>query len=111
MNKCLFLNIAFQAVSFSSDKPFQKLQILSVQPEMPIQQKMHPSIAIILTNKDNVFTSISRIDGNCFEPINLMKSIYQIKDIEQMTFDTVEIRPYNFYMHPRQQIAVEIAYT
>ena len=39
-----------------------------------------------------------------------MKSIYQIKDIEQMTFDTVEIKPYNFYMHPRQQIAVEIAY-
>jgi hypothetical protein len=44
-------------------EPFRKLQNQSVQTEVPIFQKMPSSIGTILKNKDNAYTTISRIDG------------------------------------------------
>jgi hypothetical protein len=50
------------------------------------------------------------MDGSGFHPINIMKRLGQITDLDTDRFDTVEIRPYNFSMHPRQNISVEIRY-
>ena len=110
MKKCINLSSHLQGITFCNKEPFKELQIISVQTELPIYQKTHPSIAIVLKNGNSILTTISRIDSNGFEPINLMNKVKQIEESQDFNFDTIEIRPYNFSMHPKQHISVEIAY-
>ncbi len=113
MKKNLSFSGSLQSVTFSTRKPFRELQVVSVRMDLPVRQINHPAIAIVVKAANKVFTAISRleeIDGSGFHPINIMKRLGQITDLDTDRFDTVEIRPYNFAMHPRQNISVEIKY-
>lgn len=114
MKKSLSFSGELQGVIFNARKPFRELQVLSVRFDLPVKQINHPAIAIIVKAANKVFTAISRLeemDGRGFHPINIMKRLSQITDLDTDRFDTVEIRPYNFSMHPKQQVSVEINYS
>lgn len=113
MKKSLSFSGGLQGVTFNAKKPFRELQVLSVRFDFPVRQINHPAIAIVVKTANKVFTAISRLeemDGSGFHPINIMKRLGQITDLDADRFDTVEIRPYNFSMHPKQHVSVEINY-
>lgn len=113
MKKSLSFSGGLQSVTFNARKPFKELQVVSVRMDLPVKQINHPAIAIVVKTANKVFTAISRLeemDGSGFHPINIMKRLSQITDLDTDRFDTVEIRPYNFSMHPKQHISVEINY-
>jgi hypothetical protein len=113
MKKSLSFSGGLQGITFNAKKPFRELQVLSVRFDFPVRQINHPAIAIVVKTANKVFTAISRLeemDGSGFHPINIMKRLGQITDLDADRFDTVEIRPYNFSMHPKQHVSVEINY-
>ena len=111
-------NIVFtgshQQAFISAVRPIRDLEILSVDVERPMHQLNDPSITIMLKGGNKVYTTISRlqelntVSGN---PFNVIQRVREAAAEEGITsFDAVEIRPYNFYVHPRQSISLELRF-
>lgn len=114
MKRNIVFTGAQQQAFISAIRPIRDLEILSVDVERPMHQLTDPSIAIMLKGGNKVYTTISRLQelntnaGNPFDVIQRVRAAAAEEGI--MSFDAIEIRPYNFYVHPRQSISLALRF-
>jgi hypothetical protein len=90
---------------------FRNLKVVKAWAERPIHQVNKPYLSFVLKGGDKVFTAISPVDtsGKSFVPINLLERIAVIYADQDIKLDSLQIRPYNFAVHPAQRIHVKLS--
>lgn len=89
---------------------FKNVKVMKAWVEKPIHQVAKPYLTFILKGGDHVFTALSPVDthGKSFVPVNLMQKMEEL-EVEGIQLDTLQIRPYNFPMHPEQRIHIRLS--
>jgi hypothetical protein len=90
---------------------FRNLKVVKAWAERPINQVHKPYLSFVLKGGDNVFTTISPVDnsGKFFIPINLLERIAVLYANQDIKLDSLQIRPYNFAIHPAQRIHIKLS--